>query len=146
MVLEALEQAIDQVGSQLSRKELELQLEVADRLPPVGLAADSLRRISVILIENAIQASPNRTQVRVVAVRRDPQWVDLSVGDAGDGIPPEELGRTFQPELLSGGELAQVRQLAESAGGRMWIESELGAGTTITVRIPVVEESRGAGS
>lgn len=145
MLLQALKQAIDQVGSQLTDKQLELQLDLPDRLPPVGAEPDSLRQISVILLEHAIAASPAGSAVRIAAQLTDPEWVTLSVSDSGSGIPPEDLGRTFQPELLSENELARVRQLAEAAGGRVWIDSELGTGSTISVQIPVDEEPSASG-
>jgi signal transduction histidine kinase len=73
--------------------------------------------------------------------------VSLSVTDSGEGFPPEEVAQAFQPwhQLegpSSGGtrafgiSLAGLRKKAERLGGRVWVASELGAGTTITVLLP----------
>lgn len=141
MLHKALKLAIDQVGSQLSRKGLELQLDLPDDLPAVRVDSDSLRQIAVTLIENAIAVSPAKSTVAIAARADDPDWVTLSVRDSGSGVPAEDLGRTFQPQLLTEGELVRIRQLAESSGGRVWIESELGAGSTVMVQLPVLEGS-----
>lgn len=141
MLPQALQQAVDQVASQLRHKQLELQLDVPERLPPLQADPDALRQIAVILIEQAIEASPAESAVNLSVQIEGLQWVTLSVRDSGAGVPAEQLGRAFQPELPSEGELAAVRRLAESAGGRVWIESELGRGSTVTVQLPVRKES-----
>lgn len=141
MLHQALRQAIDQVASQLKRKGLELRLDLPDSLPAIAAEPDALRQISVILLENAIAVSPAESTVELAAHADAPHRVTLSVRDSGSGVPAEDLGRTFQPELLTEGELARVRQLAESAGGRVWIDSELGSGSTVLVQLPILEES-----
>lgn len=135
-MLQAIQLAIEQVTSQLERKALDLQLELPESLPAVQIQDDALRQISVGLIENAIEVSPKRSQIKLEAHASEAEWVTLTVTDSGAGLAAEELGRVFQHELLSEGELARVRQLAEAAGGRVWIESALGEGSAITVQLP----------
>jgi signal transduction histidine kinase len=107
---------------------------------------DELRQILVTLIENAIQASPAGAVIPVSALATDSAdgaWVSLSVSDSGGGIPPEDLGRVFHsPEPGRGTEsgLARVKQLAEGMGGRVWVGSEVGGGSTVTVLIPARSE------
>lgn len=146
MLARTLQLAADQVASQLQHKQLQLQLDLPERLPPLQADPDAVRQIAVILIEHAIEASPTNSAVELVVQVDDPHWVTLSVSDSGSGVPAEELGRAFQPELPSEGELAAVRQLAETAGGRVWIESELGRGSTVTVQLPVRKESSNSAS
>lgn len=137
MMLKAIQLAIEQVSSQLENKALDLQLELPDSLPRIQVEPDAVRQISVGLIENAIDVSPDHSQIKVEAHAGDPDWVTLIVTDSGTGIPAENLVRAFQHELLGEGELARVRELAEAAGGRVWIESALGEGSAITVQLPV---------
>ena len=74
-------------------------------------------------------------------------WVTLSVRDEGPGIAAEDQHRVFQrfwrgdqrqarAEGRSGLGLTIVRQIAEAHGGRVELESELGAGSTFTLRLP----------
>src|SRR2546425_5908121 len=80
---------------------------------------------------------------RVVEHSRDQQnWLELSVSDTGSGIAPELLERIFQPFFTTkahgiGLGLPITRRLVEDHHGYMLVESRLGYGTTITVRLPV---------
>jgi signal transduction histidine kinase len=69
------------------------------------------------------------------------------VTDSGEGFPPEEVARAFQPgtwrtvvrrNRAFGINLADLRKKAERLGGRVWVASRLGTGTTITVLLPAV--------
>jgi signal transduction histidine kinase len=66
----------------------------------------------------------------------------IRVADDGSGIPPDLLPRIFEPRFStttsgSGLGLAIVRRLVESWGGEIEVDSEVGQGTTILVRLPV---------
>jgi len=141
-VIASVEAAVAQVAGPLKERDQSLHLELAESLPEVNGAPDELRQILVTLLENAIQASPAGAVIPVSALATDSAdggWVSLSVSDSGGGIPPEELGRIFQsPEPGRGVEsgLARVKQLAERMGGRVWVGSEVGGGSTVTVLIP----------
>ncbi len=145
-VIAAVEAAVAQVAGPLKERDQSLHLELAESLPAVNGPPDELRQILVTLIENAIQASPAGAVIPVSALATDSAdgaWVSLSVSDSGGGIPPEELGRVFHsPEPGRGGEggLARVKQLAEGMGGRVWVGSEVGGGSTVTVLIPARQE------
>ena len=72
------------------------------------------------------------------------QWVEIAVSDTGMGIPPEQLGRIFQPFFTTkahgiGLGLAITRRLVEDHGGYIRVEGHFGYGATIIVRLPVVE-------
>ncbi|MGH2620644.1 MAG: sensor histidine kinase [Anaerolineales bacterium] len=145
-VIASVEAAVAQVAGPLNERVQSLHLELAESLPAINGAPDELRQILVTLIENAIQASPAGAVIPVSALATDSAdgaWVSLSVSDSGGGIPPEELGRVFHnPEPGRGVEsgLARVKQLAEGMGGRVWIGSEVGGGSTVTVLIPARQE------
>ena len=145
-VISSVEAAVAQVAGPLKERDQSLHLELAESLPAVNGAPDELRQILVTLIENAIQASPAGAVIPVSALATDSAdgaWVSLSVSDSGGGIPPEELGRVFHsPEPGRGVEsdLARVKQLAEGMGGRVWVGSEVGGGSTVTVLVPARQE------
>ncbi len=141
-VIASVETAVAQVAGSLEERGQSLHLDLAGSLPSVSGDPDELRQILVTLIENAIQASPAGAVIPVSALATDSAggaWVSLSVSDSGGGIPPEDLGRIFHsPEPGRGTEsgLARVKQLAEGMGGRVWVGSEVGGGSTVTVLIP----------
>ena len=99
------------------------------------------------LIDNAVRCTPPRGTVRVRLDGGESRAV-LQVADTGEGIPADELPRIFERfyrvdkarARQTGGTglgLAIVRHVAESHGGTVTVDSELGRGTTFTVTLPV---------
>jgi CheY-like chemotaxis protein len=118
------------------------------RLSAVKADPTRLRQILYNLISNAIKFTPAGGSVRV-AGRNDGAMVELTVADTGMGIATEDLPRLFsefeqlsQPAALrsqgTGLGLAVTRRLVELHGGTIAVRSQLGAGTTFTVRLPIV--------
>lgn len=105
------------------------------------------------LLTNAIKFSPEKSVIRVAAVKRENSLL-ISVADSGIGIPEEMRPRIFdaftgagregtQGEQSFGLGLSICRQIVEAHGGSIWFESELGHGTTFYVTLPmpiIVEE------
>ncbi len=123
-----------------------LRVKIPEGLPPVNADPDRLERILTNLISNALKYSGANTEVTVTAARRDGEVV-LSVIDRGRGIPPEEIPLLFQPyrraqvirapqESLGLG-LYITRGLVEAHGGRIWVESEPGKGSTFSFTLPM---------
>lgn len=119
-------------------------------LPPVQADADSLERILANLLTNAFKYSPPEVPVKVAAkvVERE---VWISVTDRGKGISPEDQPYLFDRffRTMDAGErrgiglgLYITRRLAEAHGGRIWMDSEPGKGSTFTFSIPLQQEER----
>jgi signal transduction histidine kinase len=115
-------------------------------VPPALLDRAKMEQVLNNLLSNAVKFSdPGRT-VRVLLQEQDGQIL-LRVQDEGRGIPPELREKLFQPfqrgqrgtegEVSSGLGLAIVRRIVEGHDGRIWLESEVGQGTTFFVAIPV---------
>ncbi|MEO8114151.1 MAG: ATP-binding protein [Phenylobacterium sp.] len=122
-------------------------------VPPKPLPAEADRRaikqIALNLISNALKFTPRGGSVTLTAQA----WGDvleLVVADTGVGIPPEDLARLGRPFEQAGDAhqraagaglgLSLVRAFAKLHGGEMTIESRVGDGTTVTVRMPVLRE------
>jgi signal transduction histidine kinase len=109
-----------------------------------------LQRVVANVLGNAVKYSPGGGAVRV-ALTRDGPAAALSVRDSGIGIPEQELGRVFERFYRAsnvagriagtGIGLAGVRQIVHEHGGTIAIESALGAGTHITIRVPLGAEA-----
>lgn len=121
------------------------RLEVA-ALPRVRLARARLVDLFAILLSNALEyRSPDRDLVVSVSCRDAEGEVVLSVADNGIGIPPRYHEQIFRPfERLhthsqhpgTGIGLALARKIVDSAGGRIWVESEPERGATFHIALP----------
>ena len=145
--LDARAVAVDVVGSlkQLAAAaSVELQLQIGDDLPALWGDPDRLHQILENLIGNAIKFTPRdgRIIVRVAPRQED---VLFSVTDTGPGIPAESLSHIFdrfwqanRAERRGAGlGLAICNGLVEAHGGRLWVESKPGHGSTFFFTIPV---------
>ena len=120
---------------------------------PIEVSADkrALKQITLNLLSNAVKFTPAGGAVTVTSEAAGP-LLELAVADTGVGIAPEDvkrLGRPFeqagaieQRRQGTGLGLSLVRALAELHGGQMSIDSTLGEGTAVTVRMPVAVPAR----
>ena len=127
-------------------------VEVDEGMPTFLAAKTPLQQVLVNLVTNAIKHH-DRSDGRVVIAARDAgAFYELTVSDDGPGIPREEQDRMFgmfktlrpRDEVEgSGVGLAIVKKIVEQRGGRVWVESESGAGATFhfTWPKPYVEEN-----
>ena len=119
---------------------------------PLEVDADrrALKQIVLNLVSNALKFTPGGGAVTVTADRAGGQF-ELLVSDTGVGIAPEDLERLGRPYEQAGGVnskaqgtglgLSLVRAFAELHGGQMAIESRLGEGAAVTVRMPVLVQA-----
>jgi cell cycle sensor histidine kinase DivJ len=122
-------------------------------IEPLMVDADkrALKQMALNLLSNAIKFTPAEGEVTVTLDAIGPD-LELVVADTGVGIAPEDLRRLGRPFEQAGGAaqraqgtglgLSLVRALAELHGGRMNIDSTLGEGAAVTVRLPVVAQTR----
>jgi signal transduction histidine kinase/DNA-binding response OmpR family regulator/HPt (histidine-containing phosphotransfer) domain-containing protein/uncharacterized protein YigA (DUF484 family) len=130
------------------QKGLELVATVAPDVPPV-LVGDPgrLRQVLVNLVGNAIKFTERgEIEVRLAIAGRDAAGMELqmSIRDTGIGIAPEHRRRIFEPFTQADGSMTRryggtglgltiTRQLAEMMGGRLWVDSRPGEGSTFHV-------------
>lgn len=115
----------------------------------VEASAPQLAQLLQNLVSNAIKyAGDAAPDVAISAEADGDAHVLISVSDRGIGIPPDFVDRVFEPfrraPTTQGVEgtglgLATCRKIVERHHGRIWCESELGAGTTIRVRLPLTQ-------
>jgi len=154
-VNQAINQALDMLTGRLIRSRVTVQKNLDNNLPLVHGNDDQLRRVFVNLILNAIEAMeriappPTGHQLRVTTrLTRDgnEETVEVLIADTGDGIPPENLDRIFEPGFTTKIENGAIRGLGmglfvaygiiEAHRGTIEVESEVGKGSTFTVRLP----------
>jgi len=124
-----------------------IRVAIPDALPPVRADPDRLERILVNLLSNALKYSPPDTEVEVSAERSDGEVV-VSVSDRGPGIPQEDMPHIFDRYYRGrGGRKAEglglglyiTRTLVEAHGGRIWVRSQPGQGSTFSFALPIAE-------
>nr|MBA2382832.1 HAMP domain-containing histidine kinase [Chloroflexota bacterium] len=104
-----------------------------------------MRQVVFNLLSNAVKFAPAGSTVDVIAVRVDGD-VRVSVRDSGPGIAPEDQARIFEEfqQAAAGREqregtglgLALSRRLVELHGGHIWVDSEVGRGSTFVFTLP----------
>jgi signal transduction histidine kinase len=146
----ALESVVETVRaateSLAAAKNLALKTEVAKRMP-LGLGDEQrLTQVLLNLVGNALKFT-DAGEVRIIAMPANGGFA-VSVTDTGPGIPPEEQTRIFQEfhqvdssnTKAKGGTglgLAIAKQIVEMHGGRIWVESTFGKGSTFQVELPI---------
>jgi PAS domain S-box-containing protein len=128
---------------------LALEVTAPPSAPAVAADRDKVRQVLVNLIENAIKYSPDGGRIDV-GVESDQEVVRFSVRDEGLGIPAEEQERIFEkfyrldPDMTrgvggTGLGLYICSELVDRMGGRIWVESREGQGSTFFCELPVAE-------
>ena len=134
-------------------KPLELENAVPEDSPSVDADENRLQQILHNLVGNAVKFTETGS-VRVIA-RSQGDSLFIGVEDTGIGVPPEQQERIFKAfeqadastEREFGGTglgLAVTRRLVELHGGRLWVQSEAGEGSTFYFTLPVADTNQGA--
>jgi len=142
----ALSDAMTLIRERAMKHGIELGLDVQAGLG--GIVADErkFKQILLNLLSNAVKFTPDNGRVDVRAVRTD-GGVEVSVRDTGIGIAPKDQEAVFEEFRQVGTDytskqegtglgLALTRRFVELHGGRIWLASELGKGSTFYFTIP----------
>ena len=129
---------------QVLQRQIALTCSVPDGCPDVYADRDRILQVFWNLIGNAVKFTPEAGHVSVSA-QPEGASVRFAVTDSGPGIPPEHMDRLFDPfwqekrtaRLGTGLGLPISRALVASHGGRIWVESEQGRGTTFFFTLPI---------
>lgn len=118
-------------------------------LPKLGIDTTSLIQLFQNLVANAIRYRSAASPRISISATRDVAYWHFECCDNGVGIPPQHYDRIFEPfKRLHGQEipgsgigLALCRKIVERYGGRIWVESTVGEGSTFHFTLPVVDDS-----
>ena len=141
------------LAARFRERKLAVQLDLPQELSRAVADRDSLYQIMLRLLSNAALCSAEATQIVVSAEETDGEMarhVRVSVTDTGGGINPVDYSRVFrrlfranQPLVQGMGEtgvgIAMAKTLVEANGGRIWVESEEGVGSTFSFLLPAAE-------
>ena len=132
------------VRHQLELGGVEVQLKLAQDVPPVPCDPAQIEQVLLALIMNAKDAMPKGGSLWIeTRLSNDEMEVEIQVRDDGAGIAPDVLPHIFEPFLTTkesghgvGLGLAIARGIVERHNGRVEVQSELGRGTTFTINLP----------
>jgi PAS domain S-box-containing protein len=141
-----LRRAVDAVQMSIYEKQHELTLDIAPDLPLVMGSVRRLEQVAINLLINAIKYTPDGGKIKAT-LKAEGEYVMLSVADNGIGIPLEDQPYIFskfyrvQNEATaniigSGLGLSIVKTVVDKHGGRVWVESAPGQGSTFSVLLP----------
>ncbi len=146
---EIIRSTMSEADFQIKNKRQTLVLELPDEFPSLRGNPIRLRQMMDNLIGNAIKYTPEGGEITLKVESRNNQVI-LQVHDTGPGIPPVDQPHIFEkfyrgsnvPRGIGGAGLglAIVKSIVDNHGGRIWVESVLGQGSTFTVVLPLAEE------
>lgn len=147
MVEDMVEPCFGMVEAMASKQQVTLVADIAGHLPPLVADERACRQILLNLLSNAIKFSHPGGRV-TVSLKRQGQSLNLSVTDHGVGMAPEALSRIGEPFFQvqdglarryegTGLGLSIVKGLVDLHQGTLRAMSEIGAGTTVTVLLPI---------
>ena len=139
-----LAQALAALEPSATKKTVQLEQEVPEGLPPVRCDPGRVGQVLSNLIGNAIKFAPARSTIRICA-RAQEHDVCFAVSDQGPGIPAEHLPHLFERHWKGkeqgregfGLGLYIAQGIVTAHGGRIWVESQVGVGTTLSFTIPI---------
>jgi signal transduction histidine kinase len=140
-----IERVMVDLRPQAEAKHQALAHQIGTSLPSLFGNPLRLRQMLSNLVENAIKYTPEEGRIQVDAYAEG-DFVVVSVADTGIGIPPADLPYVFDKFFRSdnaslsqegtGLGLSIVKSIVENHGGRVWVNSQPGKGTTFTVMLP----------
>jgi signal transduction histidine kinase/CheY-like chemotaxis protein len=138
----ALEDGVTMVRERAVRHGIECSVDAGPGLDEVEADERKVKQVVFNLLSNAVKFTPDGGRVEVRA-RRVGDRAEVAVADTGVGIDPDDQDRIFQEFQQAGQQegsglgLALARSLVALHGGRLWVESEPGSGSTFRFTLPV---------
>ena len=150
-----LQSVAEKFTPQAKKINVALQLSIPDGLPMLTADGDRLAQVFTNLVDNALKFTPANGEV-ILSVNKAEAEMELSVADSGVGVKSEALPHLFDrfyqaDPSRAGGEttagrrgaglgLAIVKEIVEAHGGKIGVRSQVGRGTTFTIRLPLASK------
>ncbi len=146
-VPEAIDNALTLIKERAGRHGIDLQATVAPEITEIKGDERKVKQILLNLLSNAVKFTPEGGRITVAAKPSD-NMIEVSVTDTGIGIAPEDCAAVFEEFRQVGTDytkkaegtglgLALTRKFVELHGGKIWVTSEVGKGSTFAFTLPV---------
>ena len=156
-LVEIVENVLANFKLQIEDKKITLTTDLPAGLPEISANPLRLSQVVANFVSNAIKYTARGGRIAISLSRKDPE-ICLSVSDNGPGIPPAAQSKLFQKfyrapddygsEWVEGTGLGLsiVKAIVEGYGGRVWVQSEVGAGSTFGCMLPIATPDVADGS
>ncbi len=147
-----IDEAIMDTRNQLQERRIVVRVDLPDEMPQIVADRDALEQVLIQLLKNAGTATPVNGEIflRASIYQTDDaqDYVLMQVADQGGGIPKDDIPRVFSrlyradnPLIQGVGDtgvgLSIVKTLVEAHNGRIWVDTEMGKGSTFSLLIPL---------
>lgn len=150
-----IDNALAYTSTQIREKNITLRLDIPESAPQVQTDGDALQQIFIHLLQNATAATPAEGTITLrvqMQSESNQHFVAIQVTDTGGGIAADDIPRVFARRYRADRSLIQglgdtgvglsiAKAIVEAQGGRIWIETEAGSGTTFSILLPVLLEA-----
>ncbi len=137
-----IESTVAQVTPTAQQRSINVVVEYGSDGGPLGFDADRMRRVMLNLLEYALKQSPAYSTIRVQASQAN-NVAQIRITDQGPGLDPEAAQQVFDrfgymsgDQRVGGLGLAYCKLVVEGHGGRIWVESSPGKGSTVAFSLP----------
>ena len=151
-----VDNAMSYTSSQLREKNISLRLDLPKVMAPIHADREALQQILIHLLQNAGAATPIEGNVTLkvqTRLQEEQDYVLIQVTDSGGGILTEDLPRVFTRLFRADNVLIQgvgdtgvglsiAKTLTEAQHGRIWVDSDPGAGSTFSVLLPIARPGK----
>lgn len=139
-----------EIKGMASPKNIKVEITLPARLPNVKADPDKIKQIFNNLISNAIKFSGKNTTLKI-AIKDNPDSIQVDISDQGIGIAEKDLEDIFEKfqqvdskmTRKAGGTglgLPITRHLVETHGGKIWVKSKAGKGSTFSFSLPIIDK------
>jgi signal transduction histidine kinase len=146
-VTNAVDATLRLIKPQAEAAKLEVEKAIAPELPAIYGDEQKLKQILLNLLSNAVKFTPDNGKIKIIAAQDQDGQIIITVRDTGIGMAPEDIPRALAPFSQVDSELSRGYPgtglglslsvvMIELHDGTLAVESEVGKGTTVTLRFP----------
>ncbi len=139
-IVDIINSILEKMKPKIEKEKQSIDLQIPDEAVFVMADQDRIEQVLINLIDNAIKYTENEGEIALTLEKQN-HFVTISISDTGIGIPKEDLPRIFERfyrvdkgrSRRMGGTglgLSIVKHIVEGHGGKVWVKSEVGKGTT----------------
>lgn len=142
---------LDDFKQIMNKKQIQLDIDIPE-IPPILGDKDRFIEVMINLLDNAVKFTPDRGTISIKA-QGEGEFIHLTMSDNGEGISPDILPKLFTRFYQVDASTARkfggtglglyiTKNIIDAFKGKIWIESEIGKGTTVHVMLPISKDSK----